>query len=148
MPTRRQKPKLVDRLLALLEVLQSAPWSKLVKPLIIMALSTGPISFADKVPVNPKIIQDVWWLAIMTMVIGSGLSCVVTIPNYGAPRRAPGYISAIVFVASLVALLAITGQVIVLDPTYAAFLVRLLLIGVFAGFAGFAAFLLTWALLR
>ncbi len=121
-----------------------------LKSLCIMAFSTAPISVADKVLpfVNPKIVQDIWWIAVVAMVIASGISCVATLPNSGASRRAPGYVSAFVFFVSLGALLAITGDVLVFEPVYAAALTRGALVGLFAGIADFISFMLTWGLRR
>jgi hypothetical protein len=126
----------------------SIPWLDFVKPVVVTGLSTAPITVANIfLPfVNPKIIQDVWWPTVGAMIVAGGLACVTTISNSGTVRRLPGYLSGAVFVLALGTLLALTGDVIMVNSNYAALLARAAVIGLFVGIAGFAAFFLTWVL--
>ena len=128
------------------QLLDNIPWSEVLKFPVVVAFATAPISAAAMLLpfVNPKIIQDVWWPTVVAMVVVSGVTSITTLSNSGMSRRAPGYISAIVFLLSLSALYVITSDVVVIQPALAALLARLLVLGFFVGVAGFAAFFLTW----
>jgi hypothetical protein len=134
----------------ILNVLSSIPWSDIVKGVFSVGVSMAPLFVANTfLPfVNPKIIEDVWFVVALAMIPASGIAYFTSLPISGRPKLMPGIVAGIVFLISLGLLLALTGDILSAKPSYAALLARFLLIGLFTGIAGVIAWILAWALNR
>jgi hypothetical protein len=91
---------------------------------------------------NPKIVHDIWFLIILAMVVASCVFYFGSLGRFDWSRRVPGIIASGLFGVSLVLLLALSGDILQVKPATAAFLARVLVIGLFGGLSG----VLAWSL--
>jgi FtsH-binding integral membrane protein len=131
------------------QVVESIPWVDLIKGLAGIAFSTSSSTVAlyaaTSLPfINPKIVQDVWFLTVLSMIVASCLAYFLSLRKFDRPRSLPGYIGGVAFFICVIGLPALAGEIFRPDPATAAFLARMLLLGIFAGFAGVVAWSLAW----
>jgi hypothetical protein len=95
--------------------------------------------------VNPKIIDEVWGTTILVALVAGFVVYFLSRPTTARPNpRILGILAAGLCLFSLSALLALTGEVLRVDPHLASYLARLFFIGFFAGFSG----VLSWVAAR
>jgi hypothetical protein len=126
------------------ETIGAIPWANIAKALAGVVLPTsGSTALLHFVPsftsINPKIVQDIWFATILAMAVASGLVFFSSLRSDGNSRFAPGLISAVLFIACLILLLALLGDVFRVSAATSAFLARIFLIGLFMGISGFGA---------
>jgi hypothetical protein len=87
--------------------------------------------------VNPAIVEEVWGVTIIGMPVAGGVCFFLSLPRpCGTIRSWPVVVAVIIFLTSLAALFALTGDVLPISPKLAAFLSRLFIVGVFFGAGG------------
>jgi len=133
------------------QFLAGLPWPDLLKSLLVTAVPAGgSAAFLYAIPlftpINPKIVQDIWLLAIFTMLITGPVVYFSSIQTNRRPNNTPGFIAAGIFFVCLIMLLALQGDLLPVGAAIAAFLARLFLIGLSMGVSGVFAWCLAWIL--